>query len=520
MPQLRGYQDSKMVTPARAALRESRSVVVVGATGSGKTSCIAYMVKGAKARGNRILIIVHKQEILGQILETLHRWGVQAGQIAAGKSMTRELVQVAMIGTLYNRLDILPYNYDMVVLDEAHHLKEGNMWGRAFNHPRLKDAYRIGFSATPQGRTDGTGLGHFFESIVQGVSTMELIKEGWLVFPRVYRPEKEVTDNFRVTRGDYDKNQQEEVFGRRQIVGDAIAHYKQYLDGLPAVVSCVSLKHAHDMQKAYHKYAQSTGKSWTGVMIQGGKKHEGTRIAALNGLADGSVQLVFFVDVLGEGVDVPVCTGIQMLRKTTSLVLYLQFIGRVLRPVWPDGFNQYTSNAEQRLQVIAKGAKPYAVVLDHAGNYYTHGHPVAARQWGLDDTVTGKKVAAAAPTITSCPKCNGVWPGNVSKCPGCGAIITEVRDNSRRNPQVIKGLLREVADLEDSELNNLAGFAATLDGMEPEQARKQMLSALRRMNKKQMDAVAHAIGYKKNWTATMYRRLNIKPPTQNGRKRR
>lgn len=509
MPELRDYQQRDMIEPAREALRESNSVVVVGATGSGKTSCAAYMCKGAVSRGKRVLVIVHKQEILGQMLSTMHQWGIKAGQIAAGKTMTHELCQVAMVGTLINRIDSLPYDFDLVINDEAHHICEQNMWGKLLRHPKIKNATRIGFTATPQGRTNGLGLGHFYSKIVQGVQTAELVKQGWLCYPRVYKPSREIADKFKITRGDYDKEQQEEVFTKKQIVGDAIEHYRQYLDGLPTIVSCVSLQHAAEMEKQYQKYAAENHKEWQTAFIQGGNKYENQRRYALSGLASGAVQLVFFVDVLGEGVDVPACTGIQLLRKTTSLVLFLQFVGRVLRPMWPDNFNQYNSTAEERLQAIARSCKPYAVVLDHAGNYYTHGHPIIPRQWGLEDTDTGRKVEQSVPQITTCPDCNSIWPGVIRICPACGCEIKEARDNSRRNPEVIKEMLQEAGDFSLEDLDKMASFVGNLDNMNVEEQRKKMLGALRYMERDKVKAISSTIGYKKSWTDTMYHKLGI-----------
>ena len=403
MPQLRDYQQNNMVIPARHALRTSRGVVVVGATGSGKTSCAAYMARGAVERGKRVLVIVHKQEIHGQMMETLHHWGVATGQIFAGKHMTRERCQVAMVQTLANRIDIIPYDFDMVIIDEGHHVMESNRWGRVLKHPRIKNAAHILFTATPQGRTNGAGLHPFADEIVQGVSTLQLIEDGWLVYPRIYKPDKEVTDNFKITRGDYDTKQQEEVFSRKKVVGDAFDHYHYYLNGAPQITACVSLRHAHETMKYYREQARAHKKEWTVAMIQGGKKYETQRRDAIAGLASGSVQVVMFVDVLGEGVDVPVCVGLQWIRKTTSLVNYLQFTGRILRPLFPAGFNQYTSSREERIDAIRRSPKPYGVILDHAGNYYTHGHPVIERTWGLDDTRTGRAVEQSAPVITTWP---------------------------------------------------------------------------------------------------------------------
>lgn len=509
MPELRDYQQRDMIEPARQALRESNSVVVVGATGSGKTSCAAYMAKGITDNGKRVIVNVHKNTIHGQIMETMYQWGIKTGQIASNKTITHELCQVAMVGTLINKIDSLPYNFDVVITDETHHVLENNIWGKLLRHPKLKNAARIGFTATPQGRTNGAGLHPFYEKIVQGVQPAYLVKEGWLVYPRVYKPEKEIADKFKITRGDYDTRQQEEVFSRKTIIGDAFEHYHQYLDGLPTITSCVSLKHAHDTMNYYKREAKAHNKEWNIVMVQGGRKYEKQLYDAINGLASGSVNNIMFVDVFSEGVDVPACVGLQKLRKTTSLVFELQVDGRILRPMWPDNFNQYKSTAEQRLQAIARSAKPYAVLLDHAGNYYTHGHPIIPRQWGLEDTDTGRKVEQSDPQITTCPDCNSIWPGIVRICPACGCEIKESRDNSRRNPEVIKEMLQEAGDFSLEDLDKMASFVGRLDNMNVEEQRKKMLGALRYMERDKVKAVASTIGYKKSWTDTMYHKLGI-----------
>src|SRR4030067_880874 len=70
------------------------------------------------------------------------------------------------------------------------------------------------------------------------------------------------------------------------------------------------------------------------------------RERAIKGLADGSVQVVTSCDVISEGVDVPVMAGAILLRRTMSLALYLQQVGRALRK-YPGKENAKVS-AQQR----------------------------------------------------------------------------------------------------------------------------------------------------------------------------
>ncbi len=98
------------------------------------------------------------------------------------------------------------------------------------------------------------------------------------------------------------------------------------------------------------------------------------RDAVIRGLADGSLDVVTSCALISEGLDVPDVGAAILLRPTQSLTLYLQQIGRALRPK-ADG-------------------RP-AVILDHAGNALRHGDPTAPRRWSLEGRP--KRLALQAP---------------------------------------------------------------------------------------------------------------------------
>src|SRR6185436_17095451 len=98
-----------------------------------------------------------------------------------------------------------------------------------------------------------------------------------------------------------------------------------------------------------------------------------------------------------------------------SLTLYLQVVGRGLRPRYADGFDQ--STPEGRREAQRNGPKPTTIILDHAGNYHIHGHPLEDREWSLDSQK--KKRGEKPPATVTCPKCYGVWPGRPRTCPSC-----------------------------------------------------------------------------------------------------
>ena len=108
-----------------------------------------------------------------------------------------------------------------------------------------------------------------------------------------------------------------------------------------------------------------------------------------------------------------------MLRPTASLGLYLQMVGRSLRPM---------------------PGKDFAYILDHVGNAMRHGLPCAEREWSLDAKKRKKKGEDKSPGIRQCPQCFHVHYF-ATTCPSCG-FVYEIK--SQRDIEVIDGELVKV----------------------------------------------------------------------------
>jgi superfamily II DNA or RNA helicase len=108
--QLRDYQQQAIAGVRQAFAAGHSRVLLVAPTGAGKTVMFSYLAGSIAARGQRVLLMAHRDELLDQIGRTLAQFGVQHGFIAARRDLNLELpVQVAGVHTLKNRASRLAW---------------------------------------------------------------------------------------------------------------------------------------------------------------------------------------------------------------------------------------------------------------------------------------------------------------------------------------------------------------------------------------------------------------------------
>ena len=438
---LRPYQQ-KMVDEIRLQYQMGkRSVLGVLSTGGGKTCIFSYIAQSAARKGNRVCILVHRQELLDQASKALTAMGVTHGRIAAGRSMDlSHAVQVASVQTLARRLHKLPAGFfQLLVVDEAHHTNAGQ-WATVLQH--FHKAHVLGVTATPC-RGDGRGLGDHYETMVQGPSAAWLTDNGYLAAARVLAPPGFDASGLRKRMGDFDTKQAEERVGT--IMGDCVSHYRKHLAGQTAIAFCCSVAHAEAVAALF------TINGIAAASIDGTMTTD-QRSDLLAALGTGRLKVLTSCSLIGEGVDVPSVGGCILLRPTQSVGLHLQMIGRCLRP---------------------NGNKT-AVVLDHVGNTLRLGHHLEEREWTLDGAA--KRDRDQAPSVKVCPQCFSTSPSAAQVCRECGHVFAP---QEQRELKVVEGELQELQRQQRRE-----------------QGSAQSLEDLRKL--------AQQRGYKRGWAERVY----------------
>jgi len=121
---LRPYQELAIQLIRQAIIEGHRRILLVIPTGGGKTVTAAELIDKTVAKGNRVVFLAHRQELIDQCSEKLDAYGVPHG-IIQGRGKKRDPkrrdrslpVQVASIATLVRREH---WPARLIVIDEAH----------------------------------------------------------------------------------------------------------------------------------------------------------------------------------------------------------------------------------------------------------------------------------------------------------------------------------------------------------------------------------------------------------------
>ena len=420
----------QLVTDIREAMQTSRSVLAVAATGFGKTVVFCYLAHAVMQRGKRVYIIVHRDELVDQVSKTLKDFGVEHGFICAGRPVDPKPVMVCSVFTLANRIDSYAAP-DLLIIDEAHHACSGSTWGRVL--AAWQKSFILGVTATPI-RLDGRDLSGHFGAMVEAPPIAELIEKGDLCKYRMYTPPVSL-GKLRMRMGDYVKSDLVAAVDKPSVTGDAVAHYTKLAHGKRALAFCVSLEHAEHTRDAF-RAAGYTSERIDGLLDRNARR------AMVTAFSAGRIQVLTSCELVSEGFDLPAIEVAIMLRPTASLGLYLQQVGRCLRP---------------------HPGKDYALILDHAGNAGTHGLPDDERQWSLGDDAASTRRKKATASVRTCGKCYAAAKPGTMVCAYCGwKWPVEAREVAQ-----VAGDLAEVTDVmrQRIEARREVGQSRTLDAL-------------------------------------------------------
>ena len=276
---------------------------------------------------------------------------------------------------------------DLLVIDEAHHAAaEG--WERAM---RQWPGRILGLTATPWRLSEKEGFDHLFGALFRGPRVAELQTENWLCRAQTLLPSPEK----RIVGGEVDRTGEFTELGielanqdrPNVMTAGVLDFWQKHAVDRPTIVYAVSVKHAQNLTDVFNNAGIRA------AVILGDSQREERR-ESINGFKDGLIKVLVNVIVATEGFDLPDASCVVIARPTMSLALYLQMVGRGLRP-----------------------KDDTCLILDIGANSVTHGLPEEDRVWSLSPR--GKQTEGEPPIIW-CPLCETVSHAASHHCGGCG----------------------------------------------------------------------------------------------------
>ena len=371
-----------------------RRILLVLACGLGKTTLMGIIIQMGFKKSKRILIIVHRDNLVRQFAERLmEQFDVPSGYIlGTEKKDYQQLVQVSSRQSLARRLQFFPSDhFDLIVIDEGHYAA-ADEYKKIIDH--FHPAKFVFITGTPF-RSDGKSMKAMFDLMVHPIKCKEAIEQGYLCKAEYIGIGNIDLSGVSVKKGDYDESEMYARFNEWHITPHVIEQIKKY-DG-QGIVFCINVAHTIEVYEAIKN---------TGITVAyiTGETPIPERNEIYKKFKANQIQILCNCQILTEGADFPAVMNIFLVKKTKSLANYIQMVCRGAR-TFKDGLY----------------VKPGFNVIDFGGNVVDHGYfEDYDEDLTLEDGVE-KKTRKVKPR--KCPDCQHVILGK--ECKNCGFLFEE-----------------------------------------------------------------------------------------------
>lgn len=379
------------------------------ACGYGKTVVMAHIVTAALDKGKKILVVAPYTSLINQTAASFIKQDIpQPGIMQADHPWTdpSKRLQIASIQTLMRRK--FP-EVDLILVDEAH-----IAYKFFLKYMEETTTPVIGFTATPF----TTGLGKYYNNLIQPISMQELIDTNYLSEYVAYAPCEPDMKGVKTVKGDWAENETSERMSTNQITGSITETWMEKGNNEPTICFAVNVAHANHIGTAFDKL------EITNVVITA-KTPMDEREKIFQQFASREITILINVGTLVAGFDADVRCVIHA-SPTKSLIKWVQKIGRGLR----------TADGKEKM-----------ILLDHSGTIEKLGFPedIVIHKLCTGKDVKERKIAEKNERDEKLPKkcpnteCNYIKPVGEHKCSECGFEPRRTED-----VEVIEGELKQI----------------------------------------------------------------------------
>jgi superfamily II DNA or RNA helicase len=415
---LRDYQEELVVAVRESVMAGNRRVLMVGSTGLGKTAILFDISRRAVEKGGKVLLLVHRRDLAFQTAKKFEEYGMRPGILMSGVDTDLDNpIQICSVWTYRNRLKLAPedvnkfyINASLILLDECH-----KSLSPVFKEVMAKYNAKvaIGVTATPC-LSSGAAMSAMYDDLVDVVPISRLIEEKYLVDCIYYGGSSPDMTGVKTVLGDWDKKELGKRSDTPELIGDIVKNWFRLASDRQTIVFAVNRKHGRHLCDSFLK---------KGVVAEYLDAHstDEERADILRRFNSSEVQMIINVALFQEFLDSPIMSCVVMARKTKSLGLWRQCIGRGLRPHPESG-------------------KTECLVIDHGSGVRTLGMISDDIEWTLEGKkgYKKKKQAKKEKPPLECSECRHIFKGKV--CPQCGLEVK----NYGKKIEAIEAELQEI----------------------------------------------------------------------------
>lgn len=344
-------QPNSMQREALAALARLRvngkdKALLISATGTGKTFLSAFDVKAMDAR--RMLFVVHRKTIASAAVQSFQRifgdtrtYGLYTG---TAKDADADFVfsTVLTLSKPEHLRAFEPTAFDYIVVDESHRAG-AESYARFLNH--FTPRFLLGMTATPE-RTDGGDIFQYFNHTIAYEIRLQQALEEEILCPFHYFGVTDLTVDGETLDDPASFSRLVSAERVDQIIEKAALYGCD--DGVVrGLIFCSRVEEARKLSEELNRRGFRT------VALDGTSdddlREQCIRRLEAHSDAPEKLDYILTVDIFNEGVDIPQCNQIILLRPTDSAIVFVQQLGRGLR------------------RVASK--EKYLTVIDFIGNY-------------------------------------------------------------------------------------------------------------------------------------------------------
>ncbi len=416
-------------------------------TGYGKTYTFSFIAKHFVDKGEKVVVLCHREELINQTCETLHSIGVTYQKVLPSTKNINGIVDVyvCMVETVFNRLKKNRFKFDnvgLLISDESHI----RVYEKVYDY--FKESKILAVSATPVStkrekffrckycKSESTHLddccgeemdewskpftfSQVYEDIVVGANVDELIEYGQLVKEISFVKKYADLSGLKVDgTGEYTTQSLDEAYVNDDSAFNCLLNYKELCKGKRTIIFNTSAKHN---LLIYEKFKEE------GLNVRMfdsvNSEISGNRKELIEWFKTNDDAILLNVNVFTAGFDCKEVEAIIINRATKSEALFLQMVGRGGR----------SSN---------KIFKDSFILIDGGDNISEFGEwSDPNRDWRkifFEGKGKEKPKRMDVEDVQDCPECGALFPKKELKCTFCGHELEKIDMSSMPNKENIE----------------------------------------------------------------------------------